>query len=791
MAEDQENQKPLENDADETFSDSSGSPEKHYHTNSSSPTKSKGDTLSSQKSDSKSSPRKSPKKVNMVLCRVLLLDGTNYETDINKNADGVVLFDNVCKSLNLLEKDYFGLSNKDAAGYKYWINNEKKIAKQTKGGPWVFNFEVKFYPPDPSQLHEDITRYLLCLQIRVDVLNGKLPCSFVTHALLGSYTIQSELGDYDPKEHGHGIEYIQGFFFAPNQTQELLEKIAELHRTHKGQTPEEAELHYLENAKKLAMYGVDLHQAKDSEGVDIMLGVCASGLLVYRDRLRINRFPWPKILKISYKRNNFYIKVRPGEFEQFESTVGFKLGNHKLAKRLWKTCVEHHTFFRLKEPEPTKNATMFPRFGSRFRYTGRTQYQTRQTAALIDRAPPNFERSKRYSMPDRSRSMEDTRYKGDERFPGEHRQDQRKVATPLVGIDPTQKPDGRRLPEDHRRRPGERSPEMERFLEELEGFKRAPSQHEKDSHTGAMHKIKDHAPQEDKAEMLDLMIANGVPPYNNLSKDMEKFLKELEGFRKAPNAKAKDQHTKAMHKIKDGADHEDQDKMIELMKANGVPPYDHMSPDMEQFLDELEGYKRAPTQEGKNYHAAGMGNIKNRAAAEDREKFVHELDAYKKAPNAKAKDGHTKNMHKIRDHAKPDDQEKMTELMKANRVPPYDKLSPDMERFLDELEDFKKAPTAEDKARHVAALHDIKNKATPEDKAQMLDHMIAAGVPPYDNLSPQMEKFLKELDGFKNATNPKAKNQHTGEMHKLKDGATPDDQDKMVELMKANGVPSI
>jgi hypothetical protein len=53
----------------------------------------------------------------------------------------------------------------------------------------------------------------------------------------------------------------------------------------RGQTPAEAELHYLENAKKLAMYGVDLHPAKDSEGVDIMLGVCASGLLVYRDRL--------------------------------------------------------------------------------------------------------------------------------------------------------------------------------------------------------------------------------------------------------------------------------------------------------------------------------------------------------------------------------------------------------------------------------------------------------------------------------------------------------------------------
>lgn len=126
------------------------------------------------------------------------------------------------------------------------------------------------------------SRYHLCLQIRNDILNERLPCSFVTHALLGSYLVQSELGDFDVEEHGRN--YLSEFRFAPNQTSELEDKVIELHRTHKGQTPAEAELHFLENAKKLAMYGVDLHPAKDNEGVDIMLGVCASGLLVYRDR---------------------------------------------------------------------------------------------------------------------------------------------------------------------------------------------------------------------------------------------------------------------------------------------------------------------------------------------------------------------------------------------------------------------------------------------------------------------------------------------------------------------------
>lgn len=329
----------------------------------------------------------------LVLARVNMLDGTVTDLSIEKGAKGQELLDRVCEQVDLVEKDYYGLVYLDQDSNRNWLAADKKISKQLKSHPWEFNFEVKFYPPDPSQLQEDITRYQLCLQVRNDILSGKLPCSFVTHALLGSYLVQSELGDYDPTEHGAGSEYVRELRLAPNQTPELEEKVSELHRTHKGQTPEEAELHYLENAKKLAMYGVDLHQARDSEGVDILLGVCASGLLVYKDRLRINRFAWPKILKISYRRNGFYIKIRPGEFEQYESTIGFKLSNHRASKRLWKVCVEHHTFFRLMTPEPPQKIGLFPRLGSKFRYSGRTQYQTRQASAMIDRPAPQFERT--------------------------------------------------------------------------------------------------------------------------------------------------------------------------------------------------------------------------------------------------------------------------------------------------------------------------------------------------------------------------------------------------------------
>ncbi|XP_044531366.1 band 4.1-like protein 2 [Gracilinanus agilis] len=305
--------------------------------------------------------QKASKKIKTVPCKVILLDGMEYSCDLES-----------------------------------WLDPSKEIKKQVRNLPWIFTFNVKFYPPDPSQLTEDITRYFLCLQLRQDIASGRLPCSFVTHVLLGSYTLQAELGDYDPEE--HNSDYISEFQFAPNQTKEMEEKVIELHKTHRGLSPAQADSQFLENAKRLSMYGVDLHHAKDSEGVDIKLGVCANGLLIYKDRLRINRFAWPKILKISYKRSNFYIKVRPAELEQFESTIGFKLPNHRAAKRLWKVCVEHHTFYRLVSPEQPPKAK-FLTLGSKFRYSGRTQAQTRQASTLIDRPAPYFERtsSKRVS----------------------------------------------------------------------------------------------------------------------------------------------------------------------------------------------------------------------------------------------------------------------------------------------------------------------------------------------------------------------------------------------------------
>uniref|UniRef100_A0AAQ5XJM0 Protein 4.1 n=1 Tax=Amphiprion ocellaris TaxID=80972 RepID=A0AAQ5XJM0_AMPOC len=334
---------------------------------------------------------RAPRRPKTMQVTITLLDDTLFECELEKHAKGQELFMRVCDHLNLLEKDYYGLTIWESTTMKTWMDLTKEIRRQVQGANYNFTFNVKFYPPDPAQLSEDITRYYLCLQLRKDILQGRLPCSFVTLALLGSYALQSELGEYDPEVHGK--EYAKDMKMAQGQTKELEDKMMELHRTYRSMNPAQADLMFLENAKKLSMYGVDLHQAKDLDGVDIMLGVCSSGLMVYKDKLRINRFPWPKVLKVSYKRSSFFIKIRPSEVEQYESAIGFKLPNYKAAKKLWKVCVEHHTFFRLTSTEMVTTPRKFLVLGSKFRYSGRTQAQTRQASSLIDRPAPLFQRS--------------------------------------------------------------------------------------------------------------------------------------------------------------------------------------------------------------------------------------------------------------------------------------------------------------------------------------------------------------------------------------------------------------
>ncbi|XP_024142835.1 tyrosine-protein phosphatase non-receptor type 4 [Oryzias melastigma] len=315
-----------------------------------------------------------------VVCNVLLLDNSVQAFKVSKADHGQVLLDAVFKHLELTERDYFGLHvADDASDAPRWLDPNKPIRKQLKrGSPHNLSFRVKFFVTDPNKLQEEYTRYQYFLQIKQDVLTGRLPCPNNTAALLASYAVQSELGDYNEAEHSSG--YLSDFCFIPTPPQDFHKEVSKHHQQHSGLSPAQAEFNYLNTARTLELYGVELHYARDQRNAEILIGVMSAGVVVYQNRVRKNFFQWLKIVKISFKSKQFFIQLRREATETRETLLGFNMVNYRACKNLWKACVEHHTFFRLEQPIPPQKNFFAHYFslGSKYRYCGRTEVQSVQ-----------------------------------------------------------------------------------------------------------------------------------------------------------------------------------------------------------------------------------------------------------------------------------------------------------------------------------------------------------------------------------------------------------------------------
>uniref|UniRef100_A0A8C3G9S7 Tyrosine-protein phosphatase n=1 Tax=Cyclopterus lumpus TaxID=8103 RepID=A0A8C3G9S7_CYCLU len=320
-----------------------------------------------------------------VVCNILLLDNTVQAFKVCKSDHGQVLLDAVFKHLELTERDYFGLHLADDS-----LDSPPRCVFPSNcsssflpgGSPYSLSFRVKFFVTDP------MTVYHLC---KCSVLSGGrvgfwkgihkkdvLPCPHNTAALLASYSVQSELGDYSETEHTAG--YLSEFSFMPNPPQDFHKEVAKHHQQHSGLSPAQSEFNYLNTARTLELYGIELHYARDQSNTEILLGVMSAGIVIYKNRVRINYFPWLKIVKISFKCKQFFVQLRREATETRETLLGFNMVNYRACKNLWKACVEHHTFFRLDRPIPPQKNFFAHYFtlGSKFRYCGRTEVQSVQ-----------------------------------------------------------------------------------------------------------------------------------------------------------------------------------------------------------------------------------------------------------------------------------------------------------------------------------------------------------------------------------------------------------------------------
>ncbi|XP_039491308.1 band 4.1-like protein 4A isoform X6 [Drosophila santomea] len=334
--------------------------------------------------------------------RINLLDETEFIHEIKDDLPGQALLDVVFARLNLIETSYFGIRYIDDEKQTHWLDPASRISRQLKpkSDPYDLYFGVKFYAADPCKLLEEITRYQLFLQVKQDVLQGRLPVAFELAAELGAFVVQSELGDYDQRRHSKG--YVSEFRLLPNQSNELETRVSELHQQLKGMSPSSAELNYLDKVKWHDMYGVDLHPVLGEDSVEYFLGLTPSGIVVLRNKTTVAHYYWPRIAKVYYKGRYFMLRISDKNNEL--STYGFETPRKSACKHLWRCCVEHHAFFRQVRvaplPSSQSHAADLFQLGSRFRHS-RPDKQTEKDALSAGRSPPAFTRTPSKRQPRR------------------------------------------------------------------------------------------------------------------------------------------------------------------------------------------------------------------------------------------------------------------------------------------------------------------------------------------------------------------------------------------------------
>ncbi|XP_059050917.1 FERM domain-containing protein 5 [Achroia grisella] len=326
-------------------------------------------------------------------CTVRLLEDTEIlECEFHPSYKGKYLLEYVCQQLNLTETDYFGLRYVDAGGQRHWLHMAKLILKQVKdASPILFSFRVKFYPPNPLLLKEDVTRFQIYLQLKRDLLHGRLYCTANEAAMLGALTIQIELGDYDPSIHVGN--YVTEMRLLLRQTDVIEARIQELHREPvegtpggtggvKGMSTQEAERSFLKIACQLDTYGVDPHPVKDHRGNQLYLGINHSGILTFQGSRKTHHFKWSEVHKINFEGRMFIVHLN---YPEKKHTVGFKCPSGASCRHVWCCAIEQMLFFTLpssSEASVYSSGGLFS-WGTKFKYVGRTEREILERDGLL------------------------------------------------------------------------------------------------------------------------------------------------------------------------------------------------------------------------------------------------------------------------------------------------------------------------------------------------------------------------------------------------------------------------
>uniref|UniRef100_A0A8C5HJK6 Tyrosine-protein phosphatase non-receptor type n=1 Tax=Gouania willdenowi TaxID=441366 RepID=A0A8C5HJK6_GOUWI len=203
-----------------------------------------------------------------LVTRIQLLNGEFVEFTLSVESTGQECLEAVAQRLELREITYFSLWYFNKQNQQRWIDLEKPLKKQLdKYGlePTVY-FGVAFYIPSVVQLQQEITRYQYYLQLKKDVLEGKIGCSLDQAIRLASLAVQADFGDFNRYD---SQEFLQKFALFPidwiqdeRVLEEATQKVALLYQSFRGLSAPEVEMLYMQEVEKMDGYGQESYQAK-------------------------------------------------------------------------------------------------------------------------------------------------------------------------------------------------------------------------------------------------------------------------------------------------------------------------------------------------------------------------------------------------------------------------------------------------------------------------------------------------------------------------------------------------
>ncbi|XP_075781309.1 tyrosine-protein phosphatase non-receptor type 14 [Pelodiscus sinensis] len=285
---------------------------------------------------------------NCFVTQIRLLDNNVIECTLSVESTGQECLEAVAQRLELRETHYFGLWFLSKNQHARWVELEKPLKKQLDkfaNEPLLF-FGVMFYVPSVSRLQQEVTRYQYYLQVKKDVLDGRLRSSLDQGIRLAGLAVQADFGDCNQFEsHDFLREYV---LFPMDWTQDeavledLTQKVAQEHKTHSGIPAAEAELMYISEVERLEGFGQESFPVKDNHGNDLHLGIFFMGIFI---KNRIGRptviYRWNDIGNIIHNKSSIIV-----ELINKEETVLFHTDDIENAKYISRLFAARHKFYK-------------------------------------------------------------------------------------------------------------------------------------------------------------------------------------------------------------------------------------------------------------------------------------------------------------------------------------------------------------------------------------------------------------------------------------------------------------